>query len=95
MLLFSISPRNYEGYIECFESRLDESTDVADAFLNLVFARNSMVTAYRGLCEDLDGWFNDHIMQTHMNQTLIHSSASNSYLFCFLLHLSVPLLLAD
>jgi len=46
--------RNYPGYIQCFNTRLGASTDMSDAFLNLLFEPNSMSIAYQGLCFDLD-----------------------------------------
>ncbi|KAH9509954.1 hypothetical protein Btru_044710 [Bulinus truncatus] len=42
--------RNYNSYINCFETRLPRSNNPADRFLQLVFTRHNMENAYEGLC---------------------------------------------
>ncbi|XP_059169181.1 uncharacterized protein LOC131950963 [Physella acuta] len=50
MAAFDSICRNYNSYLNCFESRLPGSNQPADRFLQLVFTRRNMHTAYEGLC---------------------------------------------
>ncbi|CAL1538213.1 unnamed protein product [Lymnaea stagnalis] len=50
MAAFDSICRNYNSYINCFETRLPRSNNPADRFLQLVFSRRNMEIAYEGLC---------------------------------------------